>query len=51
MQDLIKLIESQMPSLSKGQKRIAGFIRDRYDRAAYMTAAKLAEEVGCEYDR
>ncbi len=46
MQDLIKLIETNMTSLSKGQKRIAEFIRDHYDRAAYMTAARLGEEVG-----
>lgn len=32
-----------MDSFSKGQKRIAAFILDNYDRAAFMTAAKLGE--------
>ncbi len=44
MQDLLKIIETAMPTLSKGQKRIASFIRDHYDKAAYMTAAQLGEE-------
>ena len=32
-----------MDTFSKGQKRIAAFILDNYDRAAFMTAAKLGE--------
>ena len=32
-----------MDSFSKGQKRIAALILDNYDRAAFMTAAKLGE--------
>jgi len=35
-----------MPGFSKGQKLIANFIINHYDKAAYMTAAKLGEEVG-----
>ena len=46
MQDLLKTIDEAMPSLSKGQKMIARYIRDHYDRAAYMTASRLGEEVG-----
>ncbi|HOQ37385.1 MAG TPA: MurR/RpiR family transcriptional regulator [Acetivibrio sp.] len=44
--DLIKKIQSRMDEFSKGQKLIANFIINHYDRAAYMTAAKLGEEVG-----
>jgi DNA-binding MurR/RpiR family transcriptional regulator len=44
--DLIKKIQSRMAEFSKGQKLIASFIVNHYDRAAYMTAAKLGEEVG-----
>ena len=40
-QDLIKLIESKKPGFSKGQKRIAAYISENYDKAAYMTAARL----------
>ncbi len=32
-----------MDGFSKGQKRIAAFILDNYDRAAFMTAARLGE--------
>ncbi|GHU82142.1 N-acetylmannosamine kinase [Clostridia bacterium] len=35
-----------MPKLSKGQKRIAKFIEEEYDKAAFMTAAKLGDTVG-----
>ena len=46
MQDLLKSIDEAMPSLSKGQKRIAQFIENHYDKAAYMTASALGEESG-----
>lgn len=45
MQDLLTIIREAMPSLSKGQKRIASFIENHYDKAAYMTAAALGREV------
>ncbi len=32
--------------LSKGHKKIADFIQDNYDKAAFMTASKLSEVVG-----
>lgn len=35
-----------MPTFSKGQKQIARFIIDHYDKAAYMTASKMGAEVG-----
>lgn len=39
--DLLKLIEEHAPKFSKGQRRIAEYIRQNYDKAAYMTASKL----------
>ena len=30
-----------MPGFSKGQKRIADYILQNYDKAAFMTASKL----------
>lgn len=44
--DLIEIIESSYPSLSKGQKKISNYILKHYDKAAYMTASKLGREVG-----
>ena len=44
--DLLKHIEEKMPSFSKGQKRIASYILEQYDKAAYLTASKLSEIVG-----
>ncbi len=44
--DISQIIKELYPTFSKGQKRIANAILDSYDRAAYLTAAKLAEFVG-----
>ncbi len=44
--DLLKHIEERMPSFSKGQRRIANYILEQYDKAAYITASKLSEIVG-----
>jgi len=44
--DMIKRIQEGMPNMSKGQKLIANYIIDHYDKAAFMTAAKLGEVVG-----
>ena len=44
--ETIGTIEQKYQSLSKGHKAIADFILRSYDKAAYMTAAKLGEEVG-----
>ena len=44
--DLMKLIQMRFPRLSKGQKLIAEYILKNYDKAAFMTAAKMGEEVG-----
>ncbi|WP_250277752.1 MurR/RpiR family transcriptional regulator [[Clostridium] colinum] len=44
--DLLNKINEKMPILSKGQKRLASFILEHYDKAAFMTAYKLGEVVG-----
>ena len=44
--DLIGLITGMMPKLSKGQKQIARYIVEHYDKAAFMTAARLGQAVG-----
>lgn len=44
--DLGQRIESALPDMSKGQKRIADFILKNYDKAAYMTALRLGDSVG-----
>lgn len=38
---LLKMIENKMPGFSKGQKLIAKYVLENYDKAAYMTASKL----------
>ncbi len=43
---LISRIGKVYPSLSKGHKLIANFIVEHYDKAAFMTAAKIGEKVG-----
>ena len=43
--NLLKLVESRMSTFSKGQKLIAKYVIDNYDKAAYMTASKLGAEV------
>lgn len=43
--DILRVIETNMDSFSKGQRQIARYLLAHYDRAAYMTAAKLGSEV------
>lgn len=43
---LFKIIELSMNKFSKGQRKIAEFIVTEYDKAAFMTAAKLGKTVG-----
>ena len=43
---ILHTIENNMSSFSKGQKRIAGYILENYDKAAFMTASKLGKLVG-----
>lgn len=44
--DLLKKIQENAHDFSKGQKLIANYIVNHYDKAAFMTAAKLGEVVG-----
>ncbi len=44
--DILALINKEMKHLSKGQKQIAKFISENYDKAAFMTADKLGRMVG-----
>lgn len=44
--DLINVIQQKYDDFSKGQKLIANYIVNHYDKAAYVTAAKLGEIVG-----
>lgn len=46
MNDLITKIQSERPGFSKGQKQIARFILEHYDKAAFMTASRLGVTVG-----
>ncbi|MBE6586676.1 MAG: MurR/RpiR family transcriptional regulator, partial [Ruminococcaceae bacterium] len=43
--DILRVIEENMDGFSKGQRQIARFLLAHYDKAAYMTAAKLGSEV------
>ena len=43
---LISIIQSRYPKMSKGQKLIAQYIIKNYDKVAFMTASKLGETVG-----
>jgi len=45
MKNLLKQIEDSYSSFSKGQKKIADYVISQYDKAAYITAAKLGKEV------
>lgn len=44
--DILSTIQDQLRTFSKGQKLIAGFILQSYDKAAFMTASKLGKTVG-----
>ena len=45
-QDVLKLLQNHAPSFSKGQRRIARYITESYDKAAFMTASRLGKTVG-----
>ena len=44
--DILALLQEKAPEFSKGQKRIAKYITEAYDKAAFMTANKLGKTVG-----
>ncbi len=43
---LLSKINVQYQNFSKGQKKLAAYIKENYDKAAFLTAAKLGETVG-----
>jgi len=43
--NILHMIEKNMISFSKGQKLIARYILDNYDKAAFMTASRLGKTV------
>ncbi len=46
VEHLLTRIELNIKKFSKGQKKIANFIEEHYDKAAFMTASKLGSTVG-----
>ncbi len=44
--NLLQRIDEKYSSFSKGQKRLASYITENYDIAAYLTASKLGKESG-----
>ena len=45
-QDILTVIQDNMQTFSKGQRKIANFILESYDKAAFMTASRLGKKVG-----
>lgn len=44
--DVLSDLQAKMGSFSKGQRRIAQYILESYDKAAFMTASRLGKNVG-----
>lgn len=44
--DILAILQEKEPTFSKGQKRIARYITEAYDKAAFMTANRLGKTVG-----
>ena len=44
--DLLNRINTNYSTMSKGQKLLATYISDNYDKAVFLTAAKMGETVG-----
>lgn len=44
--NLSEILTEKLPKLSKGHKKIAEYILNHYDKAAFMTASKLGSIVG-----
>ena len=45
-QDLLELLQEKRPRFSKGQRKIACYLLEHYDKAAFYTAFRLGKEVG-----
>ena len=44
--DILTILQEKAPTFSKGQRRIAQYILEAYDKAAFMTANRLGKTVG-----
>jgi len=44
--DILLALQEMAPTFSKGQRAIAKYITESYDKAAFMTASKLGKTVG-----
>ena len=44
--ELLQKIDEGYSKFSKGQKKLADFIKEDYDKAAFLTAAKMGEDGG-----
>ena len=44
--ELLSRIEERRSQMSKGQKRLADYVTENYDKAVFLTAARLGEVVG-----
>ena len=44
--DILMILQEKAPTFSKGQRRIAQYITESYDKAAFMTANRLGKTVG-----
>ena len=44
--DILAMIQNRMGDFSKGQKLIANYILEFYDKAAFMTASRMGRTVG-----
>ena len=44
--DILSILQEKSPAFSKGQRRIAQYITESYDKAAFMTANRLGKTVG-----
>ena len=44
--DILSVLQAKAPSFSKGQRLLARYITESYDKAAFMTAGKLGKTVG-----
>ena len=44
--DVIEIIDANFAKMSKGHKAIANFVKENYNEAVFMTAAKIGAELG-----
>ena len=44
--DILSVLQNKAHGFSKGQRLLAGYITESYDKAAFMTASRLGKTVG-----